>query len=148
MNDWRPTTDQLSGIYAMFWRLLEIMVHRYGSFPTGHLLTILTIVLLDRADYHPTVGELADITRLPKSTVSRYVATDMQSGYLEEAIDPDDRRRRRLHPTSKSREEQEWQLKRVLEAMELSIEAYGGHGRTENPAAYLKRILRGNDWQD
>lgn len=127
----------------MFWRLLEIMVHRYGSFPTGHLLTVLTIVLLDRADYHPTVGELADITRLPKSTVSRYVATDMNSGYLEEVIDPEDRRRRRLHPTRKSKEEQQWQMNRILEAMELSVEAYSGHGRTEDPAADLKRILRG-----
>ena len=143
MAEWEPTEDQLSGIYAMFWRLVEIMVHRYGSFPTAHLLTMLTIVLLDRAGYHPTVGELADITRLPKSSVSRYVATDMNSGFIEEIIDPNDRRRRRLHPTLKSREEQEWQLGKILEVLEMSTQVYGGHGKTENPADDLKRILRG-----
>jgi len=143
MSEWQSTPDQISGMYVMFWRLLEIMVSRYGSFPSGHLLTIVTIILLDRAGYHPTVGELADITRLPKSTVSRYIAGDMSSGYLEEVIDPKDRRRRRLHPTEKSREEQEWQLERILEAMELSIQACSGQGETEDPAADLKRILRG-----
>ncbi len=143
MSDWKPSTEEFSGIYAMFWRLLEIMVSRYGSFPTGHLLTVVTIVLLDRADYHPTVGELADITHLPKSTVSRYVAIDMSTGYLEEVIDPEDRRHRRLHPTQKSKEEQAWQLEKVMDAMKLSIQAFTGHGNTENPAADLKRFLRG-----
>lgn len=145
MAEWKPTPNELSGIYAMFWRLVEIMVNRYGSFPTAHLLTVLTIVLLDRADYHPTVGELADITRLPKSSVSRYVASDMNSGFLEEIIDPNDRRRRRLHPTLKSREEQEWQLEKILEVLDLSTQAFSGHGKTENPAVDLKRILRGID---
>jgi|GEM_PF-3340049 len=143
MSKWKATPDQFSGMYACFWRLLEIMVSRYGSFPTGHLLTVVTLVLLDRAGYHPTVGELADITHLPKSTVSRYVAIDMNSGYLEEVIDPQDRRRRRLHPTEKSREEQKWQMERVLEAAEMSVQAIGGRGHSEDPAADLKRILRG-----
>jgi DNA-binding MarR family transcriptional regulator len=143
MAEWEPTQDELSGIYAMFWRLVQIMVHRYGSFPTAHLLTMLTIVLLDRAGYHPTVGELADITKLPKSSVSRYVATDMNSGFIEEIIDPNDRRRRRLHPTLKSKEEQEWQLEKILEVLDKSTQAYGGYGKTENPAEDLKRMLQG-----
>ncbi len=146
--EWKPTADEFSGIYAMFWRLVEVLVHRYGSFPSAHLLTMLTIVLLDRADYHPTVGELADITQLPKSTVSRYVAVDMESGYLREVIDPEDRRRRRLYPTLKSAEEQQWQLERVVEIMELSVKAFRGLGDSENPAADLKKILRGISKED
>jgi len=142
MAEWKPTEDEYSGMYAMFWRLVEIMVHRYGSFPTAHLLTLLTVVLLDRAGYHPTVGELADITQLPKSSVSRYIAIDMKTGFLKEIIDPNDRRRRRLHPTRKSREEQKWQLQKILQVLETSTQAYGGLGKTADPAADLKRILR------
>lgn len=85
--------------YAVVWQWLHLSVHRYGSVPTGELLTIVTIVVLDQADYHPTVTDLADITGLPKSSISRYVSDQMSHGFLEEYIDPEDRRRRRLRPT-------------------------------------------------
>ena len=123
MSKWHITEVQESGIYAMIWQLIEIMVDRYGSYPTGHLFTILTVVLLDRVDYQPTVGELAEITGLPKSTVSRYVSIDMKTGFMEEVIDPEDRRQRRLHPTQKSRDEQVWQVKKILNVLEKSNKA-------------------------
>ncbi|MDP6673262.1 MAG: MarR family winged helix-turn-helix transcriptional regulator [Gammaproteobacteria bacterium] len=148
MTDWKPTANELSGIYAMFWRLLAVLVGRYGSFPSGHLLTILTTVLLDRADYHPTVSELVDITRLPKSAVSRYVALDIESGFLTEVIDPNDRRRRLLHPTLKSKQEQQWQMDQLIEILELSLRAYSGFGDSKNPAQDLKEILRGASLED
>lgn len=143
MNKWKLTEVQESGIYAMIWQLIEIMVSRYGSFPTGHLLTVLTLVLLDRAGYAPTVGELADITGLPKSTVSRYISIDMKTGFVEEVINPEDRRQRRLHPTQKSRDEQAWQMKKILNVLDMSKKVYDGLGETADPVADLKEILSG-----
>ena len=118
-------------VYATFWRLMELAVHRYGSYPTGQLLTVLTLLLLDRVDYHPTVGELARITRLPKSTVSRYVSTEMSSGFLEEQIDPEDRRRRLLFPSDRAQQEQGWhseQVCKIAEQISEILEADDGHG--------------------
>jgi len=141
MNDWTPTRDDVGTIYAAFWRIVDLCVHRYGSVPSGHMLVAFTIILLDRTDYHPTVGELADLTRLPKSTVSRYVATDMNAGLLKEVIDPDDRRRRHIHPTRKAKEEQQWLEDNTRIVSKLSARALRGEGASENPAEDLKRIL-------
>jgi DNA-binding MarR family transcriptional regulator len=135
------TEVQESGVYAMIWQLIEIMVGRYGSFPTGHLFTVLTLVLLDRAGHHPTVGELAEITGLAKSTVSRYVSIDMKTGFIEEVIDSNDRRQRRLHPTQQSRDEQAWQMKKIMSVLESSNKAYRSLGETADPVADLKKIL-------
>lgn len=106
-----PTADReldIVYLYATFWRMLSVAVHCYGSAPTGELLVVITMVILDRYGYQPTVTELADITQLPKSSISRYVASQMNAGMLEEFIDPHDRRRRRLRPTARAREEQTW----------------------------------------
>lgn len=139
-----PITDSGSGaVYAMFWRLMEMSVHRYGSFPTGQLLIVLTIMLLDRADYHPTVGELAEITRLPKSTVSRYVSAEMNNGYLEERIDPEDRRRRRLHPTDRAREEQVAHQQDVRDIAKSCVSVYRGEVCNEDQGNAIKKILLG-----
>ena len=81
-------------------------------------------MILDRVDYHPTVGELAEIVRLPKSTVSRYVSAEMHAGFLEEIIDPDDRRRRRLHLTPMAKEEGSWHREQIRQITELSSIAF------------------------
>ena len=143
MAKWEPTEADDGVIYAVFWRLLELAVHRYGSYPTGQLLTVMTIILLDSADYHPTVGELARITRLPKSTVSRYVSAEMNNGYIEEIIDPEDRRRRRLHPTAQAREEQNWHRAKVREIAVHTRDVLQGKGRGENHARELSQLLLG-----
>lgn len=90
---------ELSIPYTLVWRWIHLSVHRYGSLPTGALLVVLTIIVLHQSGYHPTVTELAEITGLPKSSISRYVSEQMSAGFLEEYIDPSDRRRRRLRPT-------------------------------------------------
>ncbi len=100
-------------LYATFWRMVSLAVHRYGSAPSGQLLIVLSLIILDRYGYQPTVTELADITQLPKSSVSRYVAAEMNAGMLEEFIDPHDRRRRRLRPTAKAKSEQQWHAETV-----------------------------------
>jgi DNA-binding MarR family transcriptional regulator len=130
MND--ENALDLTDVYMMFWRLVQLAVHRYGSHPTGELLIVLTIVLLDRVGYHPTVTELAEIANLPKSSVSRYVSTEMHNGFLEEVIDPRDRRRRLLRPTEKAREEQKWHREQVREIARL---------RPAGVGADLKNVL-------
>jgi DNA-binding MarR family transcriptional regulator len=90
---------ELSVPYAMVWRWLMQSVYRYGSIPSGELLIVLTIVVLEQGGYNPTVTDLANITGLPKSSISRYVSDQMSKGFLDEYIDAEDRRRRRLRPS-------------------------------------------------
>jgi len=142
MNDQDEADLELSDVYVMFWRLVQMAVHRYGSHPTGELLVVLTIVLLDQLGYHPTVTELAEITNLPKSSVSRYVSTEMNTGYLEEIIDARDRRRRLLRPTEKAREEQAWHREQVRDVAQLRRVALAGLGASTDPGAELKAILQ------
>ena len=129
-------------IYATFWRFIELAVHRYGSAPTGQTLVVLTIWLLDRLDYHPTVGELAEITRLPKSTVSRYVSTEMGVGHVEERIDPEDRRRRLLFPTETARSEQGWHSDRMREISKSVAQAFEDSETPQQQAKILMKMIR------
>ncbi len=105
-------------LFAALWKFLQLSVHRYGSGLTGEVLVVMTIVILDRADRHPTVSELASITGLPKSNVSRYVSRQLEVGHLTEVIDNQDRRVRRLYPTKEGRKEQEWISQQVSDVAE------------------------------
>ena len=113
-------------IYAMFWRLVHLAVHRYGSHPTGELLVVLSIMLLERAGATPTVSDLAEVTGLPKSSVSRYVSTEINTGFLEEVIDPQDRRRRYLKPTAQARKESKWHANQLASLAEKTTAAISG----------------------
>lgn len=130
------TTDD---VYVMFWRLVQMAVHRYGSHPTGELLIVLTIVLLDRAGYNPTVTELAEITNLPKSSVSRYVSTEMANGFLEEVIDSRDRRRRLLQPSAQGRAELE---RHRVEVRDIAQRARPTGDLGSHPGEQLKAIMQ------
>ena len=138
------TSDlEIMDVYAMFWRLLQMNVGRFGSFPTGELLMVLTIVLLADADYYPTVTELSDLTGLPKSTVSRYVSTEMSLGYLEEIIDPRDRRRRLLRVTHMAEDERAWYRDEILGMVQKTRVAFDKNEDGHNPGTELKNILQG-----
>lgn len=129
-------------LYATFWRMVSLAVHRYGSAPTGQLLLVLSMIILDRYGYQPTVTELADITQLPKSSVSRYVAAEMNAGMLEEFIDPSDRRRRRLRPTEKGKAEQKWHAKAALVIHEQMKEIGLDGGGKDVSGADMVRLLK------
>lgn len=140
--EWDPECDIP---YALVWRWLNLSVHRYGSTPTGQVLTVLTIVLLADLGYHPTVTELAEITGLPKSTVSRYVSFEMSAGFLEEYIDPNDRRRRMLRPTTKATDEREWHRGQIRQVYREITSWHPGKGEmpvrvASNLIAFLKGI--------
>ena len=95
-------------LLEVLWRFMHLSVHRYNGSLTGEVLVVLTILLLDRANANPTISELADMTRLPKSNISRYVSNQLKIGHLTEQIDPEDRRRRILMPTEAGRKELKW----------------------------------------
>ena len=86
--------------YSLVWGWLHIANKRYNPMSSGQMLTALTIIMLHDLGYEPTVADLTKLTGMPKSSVSRYVATEMKLGFLEEYVDPTDRRQRRLKATA------------------------------------------------
>ena len=143
MSGSASTDSEVGAIYATFWRLLFTNVHEYGSTPTGGLLVVMTILLLDRADYSPTIADLIEIIGLPKTSVSRYVSEQIKNGFLKEVIDPQDRRRRFLRPTPKARKHREWHQDQTLKLVRLSSDAIRGLGESRDPVSDLKNILLG-----
>ncbi len=93
---------------ATCWRILHMMISNYGSRSMGQMVTALTINILQRSGYSPTFSEICDATGFPSSNVSRYVNRQLRQGYLQEIIDPNDRRTRRLQQTEKGRAELKW----------------------------------------
>ena len=110
--------------FALIWGWLHLANHRYGTMPSGQMQVALTLVLFNALGYHPTITELAEITGLAKSNVSRYVGRQMESGFLEEYIDQADRRRRKLRPTAKAGPELEWQQQRLIKIYNLVREQH------------------------
>ena len=102
MNTGKSTDPDIGFSYGLVWGWLHLTNQRYGSMPTGEMQIALTIVLLNEMGYDPTISDLAEITNLPKSNVSRYVSGQMAKGVLEEYIDSSDRRRRKLRPSQKA----------------------------------------------
>ena len=98
--------DELGSDYskiAVSWGFLHMMVSRYGNHPMGQILVALTLNVLHRNGHNPTVDEVCKATGIPKSTVSRYVSWQLGHGFLEEEIDPSDRRHRKLIQTEKAK---------------------------------------------
>jgi DNA-binding MarR family transcriptional regulator len=141
VSDSASTDSEVASVYAMFWRFVHMSVHRYGGNPTGELLTVMTIALLDRAGYNPTASDLAEITGLQKTTVSRYVSRQIKAGFLTETVDSQDRRRRHLCPTENGRKEGEWHQNQTWELARLSSEGPECSGNSEDTVSDLKKIL-------
>ena len=118
-------------IYDVLWSFVYLSIHRYGGNPTGEVLLVLTILLLDQSGEHVTMSELAQITGLPKSNVSRYVSDQLRRGHLQEEIDPRDRRRRVLLPTESGRSEQKWHRDQLLKLREMKSNADGSASLTD-----------------
>jgi DNA-binding MarR family transcriptional regulator len=132
---------EVGSIYAAQWRMIYMGLHKYHSAPTGELLTVMTIALLDKAGYNPTVSELTEITGLAKSNVSRYITNQIKAGYIVDVITPEDRRLRRLCPTEKGKKEAEWNDKKNLEMVRSTSKALQSLGKSKNPVLDLKNIL-------
>lgn len=93
---------------SMLWGGLHFHMHRYGANPIGQFLVGWTITMLCEMGHRPTVMELSKAVGLPRSTVSRYVNQQIRDGYVEERINPADRRRRELYRTDVALQELEY----------------------------------------
>ena len=131
---------EAGSIYATCWRMIYMGVHRYNSRPAGELLTVMTIAVLDKAGYAPTVSELADLTGLAKSNVSRYVSRQIDGGFIEEFIDPEDRRRRRLRATNAGISEANWNQRDSLSLARKTRKALSASGKGNSRATNIKNI--------
>lgn len=98
---------------VIFWRIMHLYLSRYGSIPIGQMLVELTTVVLNEMGRPPTVTDLCEATGLPKSSISRYISTQMSAHMVTEVIDPQDRRRRKLVLTDTGKNERRWQVKNV-----------------------------------
>ena len=127
------------------WRILHFHVCRYGSVPTGQFLVGHTIVLLNELGRHATVAELTKATGLPQTSVSRYVADQIDQGFLEEVIDPEDRRRRLLFMTDEGHAERERQAeyfsKMIDEIREYQSARPNRRDRVLTPDQVLERLI-------
>ena len=98
---------------AIFWRILHLLIARYGNNPMGQLLVALTMVFLNERGMPPSLTDLCEATGLPKASVSRYVTAQIKNGLVTEEIDPNDRRRRYLKQTEKGKREWSWQIEQI-----------------------------------
>jgi DNA-binding MarR family transcriptional regulator len=115
LSGWTPTPEAQM---VIFWRIMHMYMARYGSIPLGQMLVELTTVVLNELGRPPTVTDLCDATGLPKSSISRYISSQMTRDMVSEVIDPNDRRRRKLILTEKGLEERRWQVKQVRKVLE------------------------------
>lgn len=139
-----PNGDSMVGsIYATIWRMVYLSVHKYASNPTGELLTVMTIVLLDKVGYSPSIIELAELTGLSQSNVTRYVSRQTRNGFLTDRIGSQDRRERHIVLTEKGRQEEAWHQDRTLQVAHMTDAAIQGMGDSQEPFLDLKAILLG-----
>jgi len=133
-------TVEKDQLYELLWTFAYLSVHRYGGSPSGEVLMVLTILMLDQANEHVTMSELAQITGLPKSNVSRYVSDQVRIGHLQEHVDPRDRRRRVLHPTAAGKAEQAWMREQLNALTRLKEESAAAQAAGENLVGLLTRL--------
>ena len=115
LEGWTPSGEAQQ---IIFWRILQLMMARYGSVPLGQLLVGMTATVLNELGHAPTVTELCEATGLPKSSISRYISAQMEQGVIRESIDPRDRRRRMLEQTDDGKAERRWQIKHMRKILE------------------------------
>jgi DNA-binding MarR family transcriptional regulator len=133
---------------ANCWQLLNMMTSNFGSLPAGQIMIALTIDIFHRNDYSMTVTELSRATGLPNSSVTRYVSWQLGEGYLEEIIDPDDRRLRRLMQTKKGLAEMAWldnKLEQVERESDWIAERFDQGMRKANSKKILERMTEAAD---
>jgi len=144
MEGWSPTAEAQM---VIFWRIIHMYMSRYGSIPLGQMLVELTTVVLNELGRPPTVTDLCDATGLPKSSISRYISSQMTQGMVAEVIDPNDRRRRKLVLTDKGKDERRWQVKHVrklLEEVKTWDEKNAGTGQSPDPDIEFERMKLAN----
>lgn len=133
-----------SGQMAVFWRIMHLLISRYGNQPMGQALVVLTMVYLNDRGMPPTMTQLCEATGLPKASVSRYVSSQIEAGLVKEKIDPKDRRRRLLAQTKKGRAEWCWQVEqmdRIFAEVDAQVSEFGGKSDPRSAEELLDRMV-------
>ena len=144
-KEWSPSPEAQM---LIFWRIMHLYMSRYGSIPVGQMLVDLTTIVLNELGRPPTVTDLCDATGLPKSSISRYVSAQMSRDMASEVIDPQDRRRRKLVPTEKGKDERKWQVKQVRKIIEdvYKLDEMSRDGKQAiDPEAEFERMKQSNE---
>lgn len=97
----RFKSDPNLDMYAVVGQSIEAL-YQHGIPPETTLkelraLNRMTLAFIERNEEWLTRGQLHTLTGLSKSKVNRMVDEWLEHGWLEESIDPDDTRVRRLH---------------------------------------------------
>ena len=130
---------------VIFWRILHLLIMRYGNHPMGQLLVALTMIFLNERGMPPTLSQICEATGLPKASVSRYVSWQIKHGMVVEKIDPDDRRRRYLQQTAKGKREWQWQKEQIdhlFSEVTADAEAVLDRGAPDTGAEVLEIMTR------
>lgn len=133
---------------SVFWRILHLMIARYGNHPMGQALVALTMVFLNERGMPPTLTDLCEATGLPKASVSRYVSWQLSEGLVRESVDPDDRRRRLLMQTRKGKSEWRWQIKQLeklfseVGALDEEMRSQGDKRDARDILEFMKELTR------
>ena len=96
--------------YGVLWATLLYHAHRFSGRPIAEMLVSWTTIMLMEMGQSPTIGDLAKATGLPRPTVSRYINHQIEQGWAEERVNPDNRRRRELFLTESGQQELEFML--------------------------------------
>jgi len=138
LQGWTPSADSQ---HLMMWRMLHLLMARYGSAPLGQALVGITNTLLNEMGHAPTVTELCEATGLPKSSISRYISAQMEQGVVTEDIDPRDRRRRMLRQTDEGKKERQWMIREMRRIVsDLHAEDQERGARPADPEVELQRM--------
>lgn len=146
LEGWAPSPEAQQ---IIIWRVLQMLLARYGSVPLGQMLVSMTTVVLNELGRAPTVTELCEATGLPKSSISRYISAQMAQDLITETIDPQDRRRRMLGQTDAGKAERRWQVREMRKILQSVCDWDRGRsaGGEINPADELeamKAVARGD----
>ena len=112
-------TRRIDKAFAVSWLAGCWGMNRFLASSMGEFQVILTLIVLDRDGIHPNLVEVAKLTGLPKSSVSRYVTKILRAGYVNEEIDANDRRRRVLHITDSARQDMQATEQMFMRFLEL-----------------------------
>jgi len=138
LKGWTPGAEAQ---HLMMWRMLHLLMARYGSIPLGQALVGITNTVLNEMGHAPTVTELCEATGLPKSSISRYISAQMEQGVVTEDIDPRDRRRRMLRQTNEGQKERQWMLNEMRKIVsDLHDEDRERSGRPADAEVELQRM--------
>jgi len=90
------------------WTVISFHSRRFGGRPLPEALVSWTTIILMNSGVRPTIGEIAKASGMPRPTVSRYIDHQIQQGWAEERVNPENRRRRELYLTEAGAQELEF----------------------------------------